>query len=65
MIEFLNANEGVIAMIGVIVSIVIAILGFFINKNVAKISQNQNIKNNSKGLQGGCDVIDKSTNFNK
>ncbi|MCK5123201.1 MAG: hypothetical protein KAQ87_03570 [Candidatus Pacebacteria bacterium] len=65
MIEFLNANEGVIAMIGVIVSVVIAIIGFCINKNIAKISQNQNVKNNSKGLQGGGDVVDKSINFNK
>ncbi|MCK5029217.1 MAG: hypothetical protein KAR57_06255 [Bacteroidales bacterium] len=65
MIEFLNANEGVIAIIGVIVSIIIAIIGFYINKNITKISQNQNVKNNSKGLQGGGDVIDKSINFDK
>ena len=65
MIEFLNANEGAIAMIGVVVSVIIAIIGFCINKNISKITQNQNIENNSKGLQGGGDVIDKSINSGK
>ena len=65
MFEFLNANEGVIAMIGVVVSVIIAIIGFCINRNISKITQNQNIKNNSKGLQGGGDVVDKSINFGK
>jgi predicted CDP-diglyceride synthetase/phosphatidate cytidylyltransferase len=64
MINFLNANEGVIAMIGVIISIIIAIIGFCINKNISKITQNQNIKNNSKGLQGVGDVADRSITFN-
>jgi len=61
LIELLNSNEGVIAMIGLIISIAIAIIGFYINKKVAKISQNQNIGNNSKGLQGGRDAIDNSS----
>lgn len=56
MIEFLNANEGVIAMIGVIVSIVIAILGFFINKNIVKISQKQKSGDNSTNNQAGGDI---------
>lgn len=64
MIDFLNANEGVISMIGVMISIIIAIIGFCINKNISKITQNQNIKNNSKGLQGGGDVADRSITFN-
>ncbi|MCK5474955.1 MAG: hypothetical protein KAI71_00045 [Candidatus Pacebacteria bacterium] len=53
MIEFLNANEGVIATIGVIVSIVIAILGFYINKNIKIISnkQEQKARNNAKQYQ--------------
>ncbi len=63
MIEFLNANEGVIATIGVIISVIIAIIGFYINKNISKISQRQDVKNNSKGLQGGRDAVDKSINF--
>ncbi|GAX61631.1 MAG: hypothetical protein K8F52_09475 [Candidatus Scalindua rubra] len=63
MIEFLNNNQGLIAAIGVIVSIVIAIIGFCINRNISKIAQNQDIKNNSKGLQGGRDAVDKSINF--
>lgn len=65
MIEFLNSNEGVISAISLVIGIVIAIIGFCINKNISKITQNQNIKNNSKGLQGGGDVIDKSINFGK
>ena len=65
MIEFLNANEGVVAMIGVVIGAIIAIIGFCINKNITKISQNQNMKNNSKGLQGGGDVVDKSINLGK
>ncbi len=64
MLEFLNAHQGPIAVIGIIISIVITIIGFFItNKNITKITQKQNIKNNSKGLQGGRDVVDKSINF--
>lgn len=62
MIELLNANEGIIATISVIVSIAIAIIGFCINRNIAKIAQNQDVKNNSKGLQGGRDVVDRSIN---
>lgn len=65
MIEILNTNEGVISAVSLIVGIVIAIIGFCINKNISKITQNQNIKNNSKGLQGGGDVVDKSINFTK
>jgi len=64
MIELLNANEGAIAFIGLIVSIIIAIIGFCINKNISKITQNQDIKNNSKGLQGGRDIVDRSITFN-
>ena len=62
MIELLNANEGIIATISVIVSIAIAKIGFCINRNIAKIAQNQDVKNNSKGLQGGRDVVDRSIN---
>lgn len=63
MIDFLNSIQGLIAVIGVILSIVIAIIGFCINKNISKITQNQDVKNNSKGIQGGRDVVDKSVNF--
>lgn len=56
MVNFLNSNEGVIAMIGVIISIVIAILGFYINKNVAKISQKQKSGDNSTNNQAGGNI---------
>lgn len=56
MFEFLNANEGVIAAIGVIVSIAIAIIGFFINKNITKIIQKQKSGDNSTNNQAGGDI---------
>jgi len=65
MINFLNTNEGIIAAVGVIVSIVIAIIGFFINKNVAKIRQNQSTGNDSKAFQAGRDASDNSVNTKK
>jgi len=63
MIEFLNANEGLISAIGVIMSIVIAILGFYINKNIVKISQNQSTGNKGKENQAGNDIKDESQNI--
>jgi hypothetical protein len=65
MIETLNSNGGIVTAIGVIVGVVIAIIGFFINKNITKIRQSQKIKNKSKGLQGGRDAIDNSVEFKK
>lgn len=62
MIEFLNANEGVISAVSLVVGVVIAIIGFLINKNISKITQNQSMKNNSKGIQGGRDSVDNSFN---
>ena len=56
MIEFLNVNEGVIAIIGVIVSIVIAIIGFCINKNITKISQKQKSGDNSTNNQASGNI---------
>lgn len=63
MIEFLNANDGVIAMIGVVVGVIIAIIGFCINKNILKITQNQSVGNKGKGIQAVGDVKDKSQNI--
>ncbi len=65
MINFLNTNEGVIATVGVIVSVAIAIVSFFINKNVAEIKQNQSTGNDSKALQAGRDTNDNSINTKK
>jgi uncharacterized membrane protein len=62
MLEVLNANEGVIATISLVVVIVIAIIGFYINKNISKFSQNQKVEKGSKGLQAGRDAIDNSYN---
>lgn len=56
MIEFLNNNQGLIAVIGVMVSIVIAIIGFCINKNIVKISQKQKSGDNSANNQAGGDI---------
>ena len=50
MLEILNNNQGVIA----IVAILITIIGFFItNKNISKISQKQKSGNNSSNIQIG------------
>lgn len=65
MLNFLNSNPGLISAIEVLVTVIIAIIGFFINKNISKINQRQEIKNNSKGLQGGRDSVDRSVNFGK
>ncbi|TRZ77706.1 hypothetical protein D4R87_02220 [bacterium] len=56
MLKFLNNNQGLIAAIAVIVGIVIAIIGFFVNKNVAKINQNQKSGDNSNNNQSGGDI---------
>lgn len=50
MIEILNNNQGVIALI----AIIITIIGFFItNKNISKISQKQKSGDNSSSVQIG------------
>jgi hypothetical protein len=50
MIEILNNNQGVIA----IIAIVITIVGFFItNKNITKISQKQKSGDSSSNIQIG------------
>ncbi len=50
MIEILNNNQGVIALIAIIITIV----GFFItNKNINKISQKQKSGDNSSNVQIG------------
>ena len=50
MIEILNSNQGVIALIAIIITIV----GFFItNKNINKISQKQKSGDNSSNVQIG------------
>ena len=50
MIEILNNNQGVIA----IVTILITIIGFFItNKNINKVSQKQKSGDNSSNVQIG------------
>ena len=56
MIEFLNNIQGLIAVIGVMVSIAIAIIGFCINKNIVKISQKQKSGDNSTNNQAGGDI---------
>lgn len=65
MVNYLNTNEGVVAAVGVLVSIVIAVIGFFINKNIAKIRQNQRVGNNSRALQAGGNITDKSVSTKK
>jgi len=64
MAEFLNANQGIVAAVGIIISIIITIIGFSItNRNITKITQKQKLKDSSKGIQGGRDAVDKSINF--
>lgn len=63
MIEFLNANEGVISAISLVVGIIIAIIGFYINKNISKITQNQSVGSKGKGIQAMNDVNDESQNI--
>ena len=55
MFDFLNINEGVIAMAELIVSIIIAIIGFSINRNI-KISQSQSGGDNSANNQAGGNI---------
>ena len=66
MIDYLNENQGVIAIISLIVSVVIAAIGFKINKNVNKIinvKKGQDVSgNNSKAIMAGGNVVDKSIN---
>ena len=51
MIEFLNANEGVISATSLVVGIIIAIIGFCINKNIKIISNKQEQKAKDKAKQ--------------
>jgi hypothetical protein len=64
MIDYLNNNQGVISAISILISVVITIVGFFItNKNITNLKQQQNIKEKSKGIQGGRDATDNSSNM--
>jgi len=65
MLNFLNTNPGLISAIEVLVVIIIAVIGFFINKNISKINQKQEVGDNSKAMQGGRDTVDKSINVSK
>ena len=63
MIDLLNNNQGVLACLGIMVTII----GFFItNTNIKINKQNQKISGkNSQGIQAGRDVTDSSLNLNK
>jgi len=62
MIDYLNQNPALTD----IITIIVTIAGFFFtNKNITKVVQNQNVTGNSKGIQGGRDIVDRSINFNK
>ncbi len=64
MIEFLNQNQGLVSVIGIVISMIVTIIGFFItNKNITKIKQSQQLGAGAKGLQAGRDAIDRSSNF--
>lgn len=56
MFEILNQNQGVISLIGILVTIIITIVGFLItNKKIFNINQGHDIKNNSKNTMVGRD----------
>ena len=63
MIDFLNQNQGLVSIAGIVISVIITIIGFFItNKNITKIKQSQQLGAGAKGLQARRDAIDNSHN---